>query len=191
MKAFLLVVMLAFHPNRTGCLEMDIILLVDLSGSVSGHEQFVSDAVLAFNDRIEKSEQSIRMGVVSFGDHAEMLSPITFEKEPIAAGVSNLTADGSTTNLIQGLEMSFAALTSSDRNASKLIVVISDGAVINEAQTLTMIEQLKMIGVNFCAVLVMDRQANDAFMQVVGGQCYARANYETLAKEINKLDVCL
>lgn len=200
MKIIILVLLYLFSENKTvetkspGCLQLDIVIVGDLSGSVQGSEKFVSDAFQAFSSKLEVSEEAVKIGVVVFNSVAYMIQPLTSDKTILGKKVGSIAsfeASGST-NMLSAFGMAIDDLVQNGRKGfRKIIIMVSDGAVDNSDATLLVAQQIKAANISICGVLILDGTVDHEFMKVISSEyCYTEANYGNLIKELEKLDMC-
>ncbi len=112
------------EPVRTTSDERDIILVLDVSGSMSGTPMAeTKKASTNFVDTILDEEASI--GIVTYDDRSYMLSDFSVNKSTLTDVVSNIY-DGGGTNIESGLAEAHAMLNTSGAK-KKIIVLMSDG----------------------------------------------------------------
>lgn len=86
-----------------GCLQLDIILIADLSGSVKGFEPFISNALNAFTNKFDLDEEGIEIGAIVFNTNSYLLSEITSNKKELSSKLKSIafaTANGDTNMLL-------------------------------------------------------------------------------------------
>lgn len=114
----------AQEPIRTTSDERDIVLVLDVSGSMSGTPmQETKKASANFIDTILDEDASI--GVVTYDDSSYMLSDFSVNKSSLTNAVSNIY-DGGGTNIEAGLAEARSMLNTSGAK-KKIIVLMSDG----------------------------------------------------------------
>lgn len=112
------------NPVRTTSDERDIVLVLDVSGSMSGTPMTETKKASAnFIDTILDEDASI--GIVTYDDSAYMLSDFSVNKSSLTDAVSNIY-DGGGTNIEAGLAEAHAMLNTSGAK-KKIIVLMSDG----------------------------------------------------------------
>lgn len=114
---------------------IDIVLALDISGSMSlygfnpkVYEQTRLDAVKEVVGSFMLQRKNDRVGLVVFGTHAAIASPLSFERETqkrIVKGLS-IGAMGKSTALIDAVVSSVRLLKES-QSKSKVIILLSDG----------------------------------------------------------------
>ena len=109
---------------RTTSDERDIVLVLDVSGSMAGKPiEETKKAASNFINTILKEDASI--GIVTYDDSASMLSDFSVDGESLKAIASNIT-DGGSTNIEAGLSKAEEMLSTSNAK-KKIIVLMSDG----------------------------------------------------------------
>lgn len=111
-------------PVRTTSDERDIVLVLDVSGSMAGSPMDeTKKASTKFIDTILDEDASI--GLVTYDDSASMLSDFSVDKKYLTEAVTNIS-DGGGTNIESGLAQAKSMLDSSNAK-KKIIVLMSDG----------------------------------------------------------------
>lgn len=111
-------------PVRTTSDERDIVLVLDVSGSMAGSPMDeTKKASTKFIDTILDEDASI--GLVTYADSASMLSDFSVDKKYLTDAVTNIS-DGGGTNIESGLAQAKSMLDSSNAK-KKIIVLMSDG----------------------------------------------------------------
>lgn len=111
-------------PVRTTSDERDIVLVLDVSGSMAGSPMDeTKKASTKFIDTILDEDASI--GLVTYDDSASMLSDFSVDKKYLTDAVTNIS-DGGGTNIESGLAEAKSMLDSSNAK-KKIIVLMSDG----------------------------------------------------------------
>lgn len=194
MKTLLLSILLLFSPykEKYTCLEMDMIILVDISGSLAGYELYIHSAMNSLIDGIELQEDGIKLGVVVFSTTSHVNSPLSINKDFIMSNIRTIGSDQGSTNMTEGLYVSLNELMNNGRNGvKKLIVVISDGAVDSRYGTRLAAQQIKMANISICSILILGHTVDKELMKDISNGFYIESRYETLAEEIKKLDICI
>ena len=112
------------EPVRITSDERDIVLVLDVSGSMSGTPmEETKKASMNFIDSILEEDASI--GVVTYDDNAEQLTNFSVDKDHLTEIISALS-DGGGTNIEAGLTEAQSMLDSSSAK-KKIIVLMSDG----------------------------------------------------------------
>lgn len=187
---FLLLFMLTSSFRPTGCIQMDIVILADLSQSVRGDEKFIFEAINTFVDKLDTSEETIRFGVVGFNQEPFIIAGLQGDKEEIKKLVNGSIFYGEgLTYMNQGIQLALNQLYVNRFDAQKMMIIISDGNVTDEYATRETLNQIPFIGI--CSVLIKNSTCNPQFMKDIGNTCYVETNYQGLVTELAKMDVCL
>lgn len=111
-------------PVRTTSDERDIVLVLDISGSMSGAPMAeTKKASVNFIDTILDEDASI--GIVTYDNSASMLSDFSVNETALTTAVSSIY-DGGGTNIESGLAQARSMLNTSNAK-KKIIVLMSDG----------------------------------------------------------------
>lgn len=112
------------EPIRTTSDERDIVLVLDVSGSMSGTPMAeTKKASVNFIDTILDEDASI--GIVTYDNYASMLSDFSVNETALTTAVSSIY-DGGGTNIESGLAQARSMLNTSNAK-KKIIVLMSDG----------------------------------------------------------------
>lgn len=112
------------EPIRTTSDERDIVLVLDVSGSMSGTPMAeTKKASVNFIDTILDEDASI--GIVTYDNSATMLSDFSVNETALMTAVSSIY-DGGGTNIESGLAQARSMLNTSNAK-KKIIVLMSDG----------------------------------------------------------------
>lgn len=112
------------EPVRTTSDERDIVLVLDVSGSMSGTPmEETKKASVNFVDTILEEDASI--GIVTYDDDAEQLSDFSVDRSHLTEIASDISSGGGT-NIEAGLAEAKSMLDSSSAK-KKIIVLMSDG----------------------------------------------------------------
>ena len=111
-------------PERETSDERDIVLVLDVSGSMNGTPLTeTKKAATKFINTILKEDASI--GIVTYDDSAIMLSDFTTNEAALTA-ITEFIDDGGGTNIESGLQLANNMLSTSNAE-KKIIVLMSDG----------------------------------------------------------------
>ena len=112
------------EPIRTTSSNRDIVLVLDVSGSMSGTPmEETKKASTNFISTILKEDASI--GIVTYDNSATMLSDFSINETTLKAAANSID-DGGGTNIESGLQMAESMLSTSNAE-KKIIVLMSDG----------------------------------------------------------------
>ena len=190
----LLSILLVLTPQ---CRQIDIILVVDMSGSVYRHEEFVVEAVDAFVNRFNLSNDGIRIGVIVFASEVDtkVVSAITGNKDILNSRLDylrTLNANG-TTALANALFITANEFIDSGRpNVHRVVVVLSDGEPDNVNYShLRALELMQIHNVLMCGILIRTNGINENFMRLIAPDCYVSVEYEELVTILKQLSICI
>lgn len=201
MKTFILalVICLLFSFNKSietvDCLEMDILLVGDFSGSIRGREGFITEAFDIFVNRFELSEQGIKIGVMAFESDAHLICPLTSDRELLTSRLNQLKGKGGNggTNTSDALVMATNELIGNGRQGyRKMIVLVSDGIASSPDRAIMLAKQIKYSNINICGVLIDGASNSTDFMKEVSSDfCYFESDFNNLINTLKKLNICL
>ncbi len=166
-----------------GCLQLDIVIVADVSTSVVGYEKFITDAVIEFTNKFKNTD--VRIGLITFSDACSL-------QFHLGDSVTFLAMTGGSSNLTCGLIMANKELFGEYGKPSnkKMVIVLSDGDVSNKEKSKLAINMMKENGVNFAGILIKSNDNKSTFMKEIS-DLYVETDYKSLADELKKLDVCL
>ena len=187
-KFFIILLLWVPHPS---CLQIDIMLLADMSGSVQGQEQFVKAALYTFANQFDLSEDNVKIGVVTFDSDATLWCPLTADKNKLLAVIGQINNASGGSNMTAGLaEASDQLLHYGRPYYNKLIIIISDGGIWDIPATTGFSDILTRGGIRTCGVLIEDQDTDSQTMETICHGCYERSSYRNLSNELKKLDIC-
>lgn len=174
-----MVAILLLCSGYQSCLQLDVVLLVDTSASVFNSQGFINEAISGFRRRFIGTD--VHIAVITFDDRGEVrahLGDTTFVA---------VFPHGST-NLEDGLRLAVNELYGlRGRDVGKIVVVISDGEVDERYACAARIRQVRRMGVKFFGVQV---GGGNSFLQETC-DVFMESDYEILASELKRMDVCL
>lgn len=199
MKAFIIVLLLILplQSNSKDCLEMDIVILCDLSGSIENYEDFVEQAIIGLVEKIDLSEHTVRIGVIGFNDLPFVIAGLSGNKDELIKLIKDFPFYGNGfTYMANGVRISSNMLFADRHHVQKMLIVISDGDLSDTDNTSAAINEMEDFNVSICGVFIKTASAyNDhtgqQYMRKISGLCYVETYYENLAKELAKMEICL
>lgn len=139
---FLLVCMIPSHllyaerTMNTGCLSVDIVLLVDRSYSQSPFQNETLYAIQNVLFELPVNNTDVRVGIISFADSATLHSSITGDSEYLRLvfdSLSELPIESHGTYIEQSILMTPALFAQSamtrKHNAARVIIILSNGEI--------------------------------------------------------------
>lgn len=205
MRTIILIVLTVLIPyqgypqGKQSCLQLDIVLVGDLSGSVSGHEGEISQAFTAFVDRFTLSDIGIRIGLVTFSDAAVIISPLSSNKSLLKQKIQEFPYASGTTNLLGALEASYNVLEDTNgilkRDVPKLIIIVTDGVPDDPVKAAVLAEQLqRILNIGICGILVEHSSSSGNYLDSITSpfcKSISTQNYEMLIETMKQMDICL
>lgn len=173
------------------CLQADIVIVADFSGSVQGYENQIKRSLLSFVNRFELSEETAKIGVITFADYAVINQGLTTDKTQLTSAIHKVYHPQGSTNTVDALQYAANELIVNGRPGfRKVIVFISDGRPDSPCVALQIANQLKTFDIRIYGILITAPDHDEEFMRVASS-VYLKTDYESLSDEIMKLNVCL
>jgi len=189
----LLLILVTFLPlkSNNSCLQLDIVLIGDISGSVQGFEPFIRKAFLSFSNKFELDEDGVNIGVMVFNDIPYVLCPVTADKSKFNIAITNVPAASGSTNMLRAFYVAMEELLQNGRPGyKKIIIVVSDGMPDDKYEVMVAAKQMQAVGIDVYGLLITNAMYDESFMESISVQYFA-SKYEDLADKIKKLDICL
>lgn len=189
MKALLIALLLYTMQANAQCLKMDIILLVDVSGSVEEDAPYIQQAIAQFVEKLQPTQEGIRISIILFSSKAFLINNLNQQPEKIEIA----TYIGGGTNMFGGITEAHSELLENGRfGVNNLIIVISDGDVDKVTETKEVIDGIKKMGVNICSIMIDNGAKQPIFMNYIcTDNCFVSSSYEMLIDQLQKLNICL
>jgi uncharacterized protein with von Willebrand factor type A (vWA) domain len=178
---------------------MDIILLGDLSSSMTGYEDNVQYAFESFVDRFELSDEGIKMGAFVFAENIVKISPLTSDKKLLQVLIMDLKFSiwTQTTDINKALVYTADEFFENGRDGiEKYLIFISDGEPttgdINNIPNI--LSTLKYnLNVNICSIYIGNSTNDEGrlFMQSVSNEeCYTQTPPDKLIELLKSYNFC-
>lgn len=181
-----------YKLTNRGCLKADVIVLVDISGSIDGYEDQVELALIGFVDGLDISDEGIHAGIIAFSSQGQTLCKLTGNHDEFDDTFKRVRSDNGNTLMKEGVVAVMDEYSKRGReDAVKVVIVISDGAAQDQPEALQLLESFSLINALVCSVLIKNTVSDSDFMKKVGGNCYLETDYGHLYKELERLDFCL
>jgi len=178
---------------------IDIVLALDTSGSMSmygfdakEYNKTRLDVVKEVVGSFMAKRSNDRMGLVVFGTHSSIVSPLSFDKEPQIQLVQGLAIGGlgKSTALVDAIVSSTKALQKS-QSKSKIIILLSDGEDSSSKIPLPIALKLaKKYGIKIYTIII--DKSNSNMMKIIAKANHTKAynpkNREALEKVYNDID---
>jgi Mg-chelatase subunit ChlD len=183
MKTIFVFLLLICSPKVIAqCLQLDLVILADISGSVSGKEHFIVGAVYNFTNKFKGTD--VHVSLVTFAES----SNVQFH---LGDSVAFIIMAGGNTDLTGGIHASIEELYGYGRAGyRKMIVLISDGAPDSAISAKRAVSEAKRMGIGVCGVLINSSSAIPSFMKEIA-DVYVETDYENLSEELLKLSMCI
>lgn len=201
MRSILLILILItnIHSITNKCLKLDLVLLVDISGSVEEREHFIADACQSFVDNLNLGENDINISIITFNSYTTTLSPLTANRNNLNKAIDNIrfTPAHGMTNMPMGLRQAAWELNNSSRQGvRKMVIIITDGMPDSRQDTLLAVDELSLFSIQLCGVFVYDYYDDTIahgleFLKSICGACFTHGNYVILSEQIKRLSICL
>lgn len=199
MKKVLMLFVLLFSMGGVqsqGCLQMDIMLIGDLSGSIDDNEYFVANAFAAFVSKFELSDNTVKIGAIVFSEETILLSHLTSKKGQLLTSIDFIRNNdlSGTTRMGDAILEAWSEFTLYGRSdVRRMIIMVSDGAVDEPSITYSLIQTMKaQTSVEFCGIYVDTYGGNpDYVANISEPYCYVSTSYSILVQELEKLDLCI
>lgn len=180
------------------CTKADVVVLVDVSGSISGNEYQVKEALLASVDILDGFSDNIRLSVITFSDNTEMVAPLTSDSDAYSLSAKKLEiVSQNGTDMTEAVIRATSYLMNVGRpGARKVIVLVSDGQPNSVDSAHQAIGDAKESGVIFFSIYISgdyEYTALKKFMLRVASDAgyFFQSSYGSLAKLLRELDPCM
>lgn len=188
------------------CNKSDVCILVDYSGSVEGNEAFISKALTSFlkANKHNISKEAMRVSIIPFDDNTYHPGPLSYNYGSLLSQVavlSNQKAEGGT-NLSYALSVAEEVLNSGREGVAKTIILICDGdpakphnevlEIANKAKSRLREQSNRVIFSGVYIRTYIEKMADRYFMKKFSNEgYYFDANYETLYRVLEALNICI
>ena len=169
------------NTNSSGR-KIDIVFLIDNTGSMSGYIASVKSAVSGFAQDLSNSNLNCRYGLVEFGDINDSsikTYEFTDDVENFVSNVDNISLTDGGDGPESGLEaiMNGALAMNFDSDANKRFILISDASFHNSGESGDGDSSAYLVTSDVATAL----KENSVTMDVVGSAGYCRSEWEPLA----------
>jgi Mg-chelatase subunit ChlD len=183
-------VLLAFvfsFLSFSNCQDLDIITLVDMSGSVGGSEQFIKEAVRQLSFQREQDH----FGVIRFDSYATTVAPLGTPVWQTRGLISSMDDAAGSTNMKDAFYLAVEEFKLRGRKqARKVIVIISDGVPDDEDTCLIIANQMQAVfNIDVFCVLVAVSSHDAEYMEQLGTSF--DTNYKELYQTLKEINFCL
>jgi Mg-chelatase subunit ChlD len=191
MKYLIFFLLTIFQCKAQDCLQVDIVILADLSGSVGGNEPFIKEAIKAFSGQFELSETGVKIGVMTFGSNVRTVCSLTSDSSLLNNGINSLGSATGKTNMYGALMAANSELENKGRfGYRKIIIVISDGVPDYPDVTMMIANELKAKPISIFGIFIDSSLSDSDYMKDLSS-VYFESNYLELISTLKKLNICL
>ena len=147
---------------------LDIILLIDKSGSMRGEE--LTEAKRASHKLVDEMVDfsAHRLSIVAFGDDAELRSGLTNQPELLVPAIDGIEAYGGT-NMMSAFEYG-AKLLANSGSRERVMIMVTDGYPNTRQKTIQVAQNIKSQGIRLIAIGVGSGVDLDFLTQLVGAE---------------------
>lgn len=184
-----------FKP--TACLNADVVILADVSGSMAGNEYFIESSVKSFVKRFG-DEPDVKIGFYTFADADSLYFHLGQKPE-----IDHIKAGGNT-YLRFGLKAVIDEFKSKYSTPSyrKILILISDGEIGDKTYSKITLDMMRSSGIYVIGIMTdvnaKNRMPVWTFLPTElinfikeNSDAYVEASYKDLEKEMMKLNICM
>lgn len=187
----LLFILLLTPPIENPCLQIDILIVGDFSGSIDGYEGYMKKSFITLLNKLELSEETVKLGLVTFASESYLDASLSTDKKSLQVAIDNIYHSSGSTNMTSGLQLAINELVNNGRPGfRKIIILVSDGQPDDKYSVKQITDQLKSFDIKIYGMLITSIGYDEAFMKSISS-VYLKSDYESLSEEIKKLDICL
>jgi len=186
---------IAYILYLLSCLQIDIVIVGDRSGSIKENLTIVADAIQAFSDQLDLGTGDINLSIVMFSSTSEVVVPLTTNRKIINKGIQKIRKEGYKTSTFMYGALQTAArelMNNSIFGHKKMILVISDGnpSMHDETQILSLKIQ-QGLGAIVCGVLIITEETREEFMEELCTEgCFVSTDYNRLIDTLRSFEYC-
>lgn len=203
----ILLIVITTNVYSQDCLDMDIILLGDYSGSVGSNAKYIKQAFHSFATSFKESA-SVRIGIVLFSDFQFTICTLTDSRSDTVIDsillMNNFSWAGGT-NIAEALEFSYMMLYNDQQSMNQTIILVSDGDDVS-SQVIPIADNIKANGVIIASVYVPTvrtttieikaeytlRWEQELMKEISSGKEYnTESNYKNLSNNLKTLGICM
>ncbi len=174
-------------------IPIDIMLCVDLSGSMNGAPlKTMKSAILKFIDELRNDD---RLAILGFHNSADLVTDFSSDKQYLRDKVNNLKTSGNQTALFYGASRGLDALAQKKEANGKILLLIGDGKDEDPSKAYKeddVIDKARKEGIPIFTIgySKIDRSFLRSFERIsekTGGKFYNSPNDQDLEKQYQKL----
>lgn len=130
--------------SKAQCLQADIMIIMDWSGSERGNECTLATAATMFAAELPVEETQIHMGLITFNSTIEDVVPLGSDKMLLLTNIAVIAlTNANSGTYIEDAIMTAGQMLNNGRNVPKVIVIISDGEIYDMNSGLLQLTALK------------------------------------------------
>jgi len=146
-KLIFFILLLGFIPTKLksqNCLTVDMMILIDWSGSERSNEEKLATAAYMFASELPISEYELRMGIMTFSECVQDVVELTGSKEKLLNGISALALAEASGGTFINKAINFSCYElNNKRQVPKVIVIVSDGEIYDLEESLATLQMWK------------------------------------------------
>lgn len=203
--------------SSSGCLEADILIVVDWSGSTQSEHSSMVGAIYAYSRSFVLTDNGIKIGIVSFGDNSTIVSPITADTDVLDQGMMTLLADnanhGTVADDVPALIHTLMLQSMKERGRMPLrrfVIFISDGDIHNRREIRTELVRASTSLEIMTFAIWLGESSEDSnnipyvepredvemsgrdFMKLIASPgCFLQSDYSSLRDFLIRLNLCI
>jgi len=192
---FIIICLFTTNITKAQCLQANIVLLIDWSGSEAGNEAYLAHSALLFMEKLPIKEHAVQLSIITFSNDGTLVVPITYDKERLTNSILSLvlTRANGGTNIGGATKLALDELTANERGVRNLIIIISDGEIDDYALAMEYIKTAeKIITLNIFAVQIGgDEEGAYILLQLTGDvKNIVASTSRDLVEALLRLDLC-
>jgi uncharacterized protein with von Willebrand factor type A (vWA) domain len=191
----ILFLFLGSQVKAQGCLNANIILLVDMSDSEAGNEPILASAVYDFVSNMVIGKDRVRIGITMFNSITANLVPLSENKDSIITAIYKLSLMEVCcgTFALNATEDAVYQLANADPAKYNIIIMLSDGDITDIQYLLDYIETNNILSqIDIFAIQIGGSNRGTFNLCLVTGNCnnVVVSKIDDLVAAFKKLDLC-
>lgn len=184
------------HSKAQDCINADLMILIDWSGSERGHELELASAAAMFVEDLPVSETQLRIGYITFSYSINDIVELSGDKEMLMEEIiaTSLTGAWGGTYITEAINISGKYLIN-ERMVPKILIIISDGQISDMKEGIFAITMLKtMYPIAIFAVQIGKEGKENEFQNLIkltgSPDNVERAAPMEILEALKKLNIC-
>lgn len=196
MAKYLIILIFTITTGYSQCLQLDILVVADLSGSTNNKHEHIINGLNAFVNRFDLAEDKVKISPVIFAKQNITLSRLSSNKQKLIQSIDSIGYYdiGQSTYMHDALVRGLHYFTMDARiDSQKIIVIVSDGDVAYPAAVRKVINIAKSSYYYqiYSVYLYTTTGSKPQFMREIASEGgYLESSYELLFKALEALDMC-